>query len=231
MKKTLTFLALFCWAFTVFIGNAYAKPKSKLQFRKEMLWHIAALPAYAFLQLNVHEGSHALTALAVEAKVVGYKPYPHAYTFNGEHYFAWGSTLMTNIKSEKRLIMITLAPYLADINIFIAADLLISLGAAPPHSVFGGILYFIGMVMPLVDFAVNVNGFSENNDFSRLSQLTGVHRAVYCVAGNAMAAVAIWRLLSVGKKVFFKKKAPKKSFNVYFAPMPEANGVSVTAIF
>jgi hypothetical protein len=217
MKKTLAFI-FFCLAFTVFIDNAYSKPKEKLQFRKEMLWHLAALPAYAFLQLNIHEGSHALMALAVGAKIVSYCPYPHVYTYDGRHYFVYGSTLITDVKTKNREAMIDLVPYLSDLSIFTITDLLISFGAVNPHSFFGGTLYFVGMVMPFMDFVINVNGYSKQNDFSHLADCTGIHRAMFGVVGNIIAAVAIWRLISVGKKVFFRKKT-QKNLNAYFAPM------------
>jgi len=236
MKRRLVFSLFLCSLFVIFTESAYAessKPKTKLQFRKEMLWHLAALPIYAFLQINVHEGSHALTGLIVGAKVKGYYPYPHI----DEKNFVWGNVILEgeNLKSKEVCAIILFAPYLADINIFAAADLLISLGAVSPHSVLGGILYFAGMIAPFMDFAINVNGWSSGNDFSSLSNIVGIHRAFFYVAGNVMAGVAIWRLLSVGKKVFFKEKVkektPKRKISFLITPTYQMSGISIITRF
>lgn len=234
MKRMLVFSLFLCSLFVIFTESAYAKSKTKLQFRKEMLWHLAALPVYAFLQMNIHEGSHALTGLIVGAKIKGYYPYPHIYyTHENERNFVWGNVVFESesIKTKEAAAIITFAPYLADINIFAAADLLISLGAVSPHSVFGGILYFAGMMAPLIDFAININGWSSGNDFSSLSNILGVHRAFFYVAGNVMVGVAIWRLISVGKKVFFKEKTPKRKISFLITPAYQISGISIMTRF
>ena len=201
--------------------------RPKLKFQKKKLWNLAALPAYFFVEVNLHEGSHTLTAMARGYKVAAYKPYPHMY----EGRFLWGA-FYTKAGTSFRPVddaLITIAPYITDVIIFTSVDLLLGFRVIPPESVAGLIVYTVGMLAPWINFVYNINNVSAMNDFSVFAKVNGANRWVVLAVGDAIAAFAAWRLWVRGRDVLFSAAPVKeKPSRVTVAPlMGGVNGAMV----
>lgn len=199
------------------------------RFRKEVLWNLLAAPVYGFVQLNVHEGSHALGALTVGAEVVKYQPYPSVE----DGTFMWGKVITNKIQDRHENGFVLVAPYISDVAIFTTSDILLSAEIVSPRSISGGILFIAGMVAPFADFVCNVNNWSDGNDFTRISELYDVPRVFTVVMGNIIAAVALWRLVTVGIKVFFEEENEneEEETRISFSVMPTVGGGGATMSF
>ncbi|MEK7211998.1 MAG: hypothetical protein AAB731_05210 [Patescibacteria group bacterium] len=204
--------------------------KPKLKFQKKKLWNLAALPAYFFAETALHEGSHAVAAKARGAVNVSYKPYPHMESIGGgARGFFWGSVTYDDPLEGFSAVdeaLVTIAPYITDTALFTASDLLLGY-AVKPGSIPGLILWSAGMVAPLVNFAVNANGFGAANDFALFAKAAGINRYALLAMSDALVAVGIWRVIARGKEVLWDE-VPERPSRVSFVPLfGQMNGAAV----
>jgi|GEM_PF-3314955 len=197
------------------------------EVRDDIWWHLAAVPAYAFLQLNLHEGSHALTGLALGYSVNEYRPYPHMITYREKvtetvctptatdggsgcvektgyvtrERFAFGSVDLRGSGDDWQKGLIYAAPVMTDVLLFTSADL--TLTFIDRRSWAAPILYFAGMVAPWMDFTYNVViGRSAQNDVSRWTSLAGADTDLIRFFGTCVAMAGLVRLILRGYDVF-----------------------------
>lgn len=198
-----------------------------LRLKPNAKWHLLghglALPAYFFLQTTFHESSHALGAVASGTRVTEFRPYPHM--MDGR--FVFGSMAASGRISKGQEIGLLLAPDLFDVTLFTASDLLLTY-AVDDDSALAPFLLVGGMAAPLVDFLVSVNGPSRSNDTSRLGQLVGMPKWSIMLIGDAMAAVAIWRIVHHSYGIFFVRGDAKYTGSVDTTPSLTVSPVFVS---
>ncbi len=202
------------------------KPNAKWH----LLGHSLGLPAYFILQCSLHEGSHAFAATTLGLEVTDFRPYPHML---GEN-FVFGSMGAKGTYTPKGEAWLVIAPAVTDITLFTASDLMLTY-AVNDDSPAAPFLLAGGMVAPLVDFLVGINGQSAFNDTSRFAKLTGMPKWSIMLIGDAMAAVAVWRILHHGYYIFFEHghSAVPTQPNIAVAPsfLPGGAGLSLTGRF
>jgi hypothetical protein len=115
------------------------------------------IPIAFMWQTLLHEGSHALMATASGSSITEFKPYPHIV--NRKLYFGRTETDGTMGKGTYTIFLLT--PYIMDVLVFSATDMLLSYGAVKQKGNAESILYLFGMLAPLVDFAF---GFVAGSD-------------------------------------------------------------------
>jgi hypothetical protein len=185
-------------------------PRFKRGAKWTLLGHGLGIPAYLLWMTTAHEGGHALAAEISGIKVTAFKPYPHFEDFSLGRRFVWGNMATERVGTPKQEALILAAPQITDIVFFTAADLTLTYGldsdsAAAPFVMMGG------MICPLVDFLVNVNGPSAANDSTRWGQLVGMPKWSIMLIGDALAAVAVWRILHHGRAILFDKDSATES--------------------
>jgi len=185
-------------------SELHLKPKAKWH----LLGHSLAIPAYFLLQTTIHESSHALAAVGAGTTVTDFRPYPHMSRGN----FVFGEMATKDRLSDTGEGLLLAAPLMTDMVMFTASDLLLTYAmnddsAAAPFLLMGG------MIVPLVDFLVNVNGPSNYNDTSRWTKMAGLPRWSTALMGDALAAVAVWRVLHQGYRIFFEHETSTASYN------------------
>lgn len=185
--------------------NAVGEPKYEQKLRTtRFLMHLSAMPAYALIENALHEGSHGLWVVAQGRKITGYKPYPHFQEDGaGRHfYLGWMSSEGSFSKREEALVLA--GPTITDFTLFTATDLVLTYGV-DPNAWYAPILFMVGMLWPTIDWITTMNGWSPTTDIARFCNYTGTNRVALTIVGDAMAAVAIWRLLHHGRNIFFMK--------------------------
>lgn len=204
MRKIIASVVFAC----VLVVSFSASAESHRRFRRQTLYHLIAIPAYYLIGVGLHEGSHAAAVGVVpQTELVSFRPYPHFMRFsdgssrfvNGSIHYQWERC---NPPSNGAMAFISLAPYLTDIAIFTATDLMLSLGVISPRSPLVGMLYIIGMIGTGIDFFYNLLGSLNGNDFTNAAESLGIHPAVFTAVGGVLSAVALWRVIRVGYDVF-----------------------------
>lgn len=229
-------------SFALFLPSAFAeKPDDELIAGR--LWQLAALPAWHVLWVNIHEGSHTLTARSYDYELVSYKPYPH-YT-QGRFVFgsysakcpgAFNSDIVFIPKNPNQACLngggiaeIAIAPSIADIGIFVLSDVLLLSGAVNPDSLSGRLLFVGGMVAPWIDLAYGTNLiWSDTTDHAHFSEATGISRLKVFLAGNALVVLGAWRLYAQGKEVFYDKSKEIERQGMFLLPFSTRNSIGMT---
>jgi hypothetical protein len=168
---------------------------------RALLYHATALPFYWWWMCLFHESGHAAAANAFDARPTAIRPYPHVH--DGNFRFA-GFYYSRELPPTKRGLVLA-APLLIDTAFFALSDLTLTYFVSPNLST--APIYLIGgMLFPTVDFLTNVLSLKRQSDVNRLVDITGVHKAVWVVAGTHVAAVGVWRMINHGMRIFFEKK-------------------------
>lgn len=206
MRKIVAAVVFAC----VLAVSLSASAETHRRFRRETLWHLAGVPAYFLIGINIHEGlGHGLpVAFSPEMEVASYRPYPHVIrTEDGTNDFVMGATYVQwsecDPPSDAAIAYTFLSPYVTDIAMFVATDLVLSLGAVSPRSQLGTMLFMVGMVGTGVDFFFNLLGsMTPGNDMYEAAMLIGIHPAALMAIGTVLASVALWRIFRIGFEVF-----------------------------
>ncbi|OGL74547.1 hypothetical protein A3C96_01290 [Candidatus Uhrbacteria bacterium RIFCSPHIGHO2_02_FULL_60_10] len=183
-----------------------------------LLTNLAALPAYALTQDFLHEGSHALWAVVQGHEVTAFKPYPHFEDYGGQHHFLFGSMAVAGVLTKQQEALMLAGPTITDLTIFTASDLLLTYGVSA-DAWYAPIIFMAGMLWPTIDWITTMNAWSPNTDVNRFCRLTGTNRVALTVVGDALIAVAVWRLLHHGKSIFLTKEPTAASRAVTVAPV------------
>lgn len=198
-------LVVFAFSTVAFAENA--ERNRRYRFRTEALSSLVLLPGYFYLGLTIHEGSHAVAAMAHGIGVYAFKPYPHTIVDEdggrnsvlGATYIQWPEE---NPPSRSVIVSTFLAPYIADMLFFTASDLLLTFLPNFRNSFFGSVLFIAGMVCPLIDFAYNLYNPSSLNDFAVAAEYSRERRALFYSVGTIIVATALWRTVQTGFRVF-----------------------------
>lgn len=147
------------------------------------------------MQVNLHEGSHALAAMSLGYHVDTYKPWPHFVDIDGQSHLVGGEFA---IREDDAAIpradyaWISIAPFVTDLLLFLASDL--ALEAVPADSYGAPFLAFGGMMFPLPDFAAGILFRTSETDIMKFHQSSGVPSWVSFLVGGALIVVGSWRL-------------------------------------
>ena len=197
----------------------------------ELLGHGLGIPVYFLWMTTLHEGSHALVAEMSGVKVTSFKPYPHFEDFGYGRQFYWGTTNFAGQISKRQETWVLAAPVINDVLLFTASDLTLTYGldsdsSAAPFFLMGG------MICPLVDFLVNVNGPSAGNDTTRWGKNIGMPKWSIMLVGDALAGVAVWRILHHGRNILFEpdSAAGKDHSGVIITPVVSPNILGLAAV-
>jgi hypothetical protein len=130
-----------------------------------------APPTYA-IDVTLHEGSHALAALAVGAHVDQLHLLPgidpHIDTFR----FGW--TYVHGLNTHADQVAFYLAPKVTDVVLLGAFAAVVYTGAWP-HARYGELALTVAATGSWVDFSKDVFLFSHHNDVVKLFDLWGIH--------------------------------------------------------
>lgn len=194
---------IFIFAFLLISSNSLAQeteeqpPTQETRILRHDFWyHLASQPLYAFMQLNLHEGSHALAAVSTGGKIEEFAPYPTKV--NGKFFF--GRTLLSGDYNETFMLI---APSITDISLFTTSDIILS--RIEPESPAAPVFFSI-MLWNFIDFTYNWNGSSEYNDVVRFTNKVGTNRVATLVVGDTLAVVGLVRLIDRSLKIFILKQ-------------------------
>ncbi|MEK9132491.1 MAG: hypothetical protein AAB606_02175 [Patescibacteria group bacterium] len=239
MKKA--FVALAVLIQIVFASSASADEASKSEsLKKDRLWYLAGLSLYAAsVGIIIHEGSHAFAVwVDSDFELINFRPYPHIEDGRG---FVAGSVELrcnelddaNNCADKTGLGVIASSPYITDLTLFVASDILLSTGAVNPDSKAGLALYLVGMVYGLYDFSRNLIWAVEGSDPDQIARNFEIPRWSVVASASAVSAVGLWRLWVNGRRVFFDADHSSKESKLTIAPMsgPESFGMTLSVHF
>lgn len=217
----------------VLVLMAGGRAEAKKFDLKQLKWALfSAVPAY-FTEVLIHEGTHALVAMAEGVKVESMRIFP------GRLYgqFTPGYTLVKDdFKSGSQAGIFFIAPQITNALLFSAAEVMFETGALSERSDMGAIAFVFLEAMPLVNFLNSVLGgrvFGEGADtvdIELFQKRTGAPKGLYQGVGLAIGAVGIALLIRRASRIFWKDESPvrkrgKYEFNI--APAPGGLGVGV----
>jgi len=174
--------------------------QASFKIQPKFWYHLSAVPVYAFAGLQIHEGSHALAMLASGKRVDAYKAYPH---MDGPD-FMFGA-----VYGAPGDVGTYLAPTISSVTLLAASDLILSL--TDSNSWYAPILWFAGMVMPLIDLTRNWNNFGFNSDISRVSYLTQTDRTAMTITADIILAAALFEVGRQGYRIFVTQEPAAKT--------------------
>lgn len=183
--------------------------QTNLHFKREtahyLLGNAAALPAYILMMNTMHEGSHAMAAIAFGERVTDFYPLPGFHDLNGQPHFYFSHMVRTHrIMTDDQNKLLLVSPLITDVALFVFSDSALSLGLGRGTPL-ASVLLFAGMAAPFVDFMVNVNGQSDGNDTVRVAKMSGHSKLAYMLAGDAIALLALGRLLLHAEEIFLSR--------------------------
>lgn len=199
------------------------------------VWYFVTLPAYYFfVEIPIHEGSHALAAgLNPNFEVSKFQPWPH-YTEHGS--LVLGSVMVTCASREAcddkiGLGVIFLAPYVTATTIFTASDLLLFTKVVEPASITGRVLYFAGMIVPWWDFSYNAIWATNISDAAQIAKNFQISRWSVMAVGTGVSVVGVWRLWAGYKRAFSgQTHGNVKESNLVIVPMGDSGTIGASAI-
>lgn len=238
------FLIVLLLGITALPSSARAE-EGEEEFVSSRLWHLAALPAWHMLWVNIHEGSHILMAMSYDYEITSYKPYPHFASdrfafgsFSAQCPGTWSKDWQFIPKSPNQRCIpqggeaeIAIAPSVTDIGIFAISDALLGFGVVSTDSLSGRLLYVGGMVAPWLDLAYGTNLYwSKTTDHAHFTEAMGWPRWSVFLAGNTFVALGAWRLYVQGKEVFYDRKKKPESQKVMLMPFasPDSSGMTLS---
>jgi hypothetical protein len=186
------------------------------QFRHDRKWeligHSAALPAYFFVDIVIHESSHALAGLSLGGSVKRFRPYPGVEDVGGgNRVFFWGLTEMEfpNGLSDAEAAWFTIAPQVTNLTLFAAADLTLSY-LVPSDSIGAPFLLYGAMLMPWVDMMIFWTATSSASDVSSFARYSGLPNWSVRLMAASLCAVGAWRLFVQARRIFWRYGPDKR---------------------
>lgn len=222
-KNALVMLVVLNQLVIISLAKAEEEPELKRTPRREAvkndrLHFLATLPVYIVTVGSViHEGSHAVVVgLDDDFTLVDFQPYPHFHPQKG---FVGGSIDARCVELNQQtgqcadkigLGVIASAPYITDLALFAASDLLLSTGAVNPDSRVGLLLYLFGMGASWYDFGRNLIWAVDGTDPAQMAENFDIPRWTVVAAATGITAVGAWRLWVNCKRVFLDVDATKE---------------------
>jgi hypothetical protein len=140
--------------------------------KKSDLWWLLAWPVYQLIGTARHELSHAAVAAWQGARITQIQIFP---SFRPQGFF-WGYVTWTGGQTNA---LVTAAPYLCDLAVFLAFLPLCTLATRAPRWLWIN-AFIIGIVSPLIDTAFNYSklfrcGAGDVNEFASRFPPVAIH--------------------------------------------------------
>lgn len=197
-------------------SDAKGKKTLRLELRSDFWYHVAATPAYALWQINLHEGSHAVAGAMSELTIEAYRPYPHFYQATDGRHFTLGRVKFSGQTSRRGLGLTAAAPMMTGATIFISSDVM--LGQVNQDSPIAPFLWFGGMVYPLANFMFSTLSPDET-DLSMLTYSLDVNYDVGRAIVGTVSVLGIIRTVKRGHEVLFVEKTDNPPESVSVTPI------------
>lgn len=176
-------------------------------------------PLYMFASLNLHEGSHAITALALGYDVESYRPWPHVAQIDGKKEFVGGAVRLRGKVVPADEAKIAIAPVVADAAVFFAADL--ALVWIDHGSAGAPVLLLACMLWPWSNFLSNTLIHVPGSDILKYHKATGSPEWKSYVLGGALTAVMAWRLAERSRDVLLvRREDDQRKSSAFSSPQP-----------
>lgn len=128
------------------------------------------VPTYA-LGVAVHEGTHALAAKAMGAKVTDYSLIPGLHPRTGRFYFGYVSVV--GLRTQKQRAFFLMAPKLTDTLVLGGFSLLYATDSLPSNH-YGQTAVLVLATGFWVDFSKDILSFSDGNDTMKFYKILGI---------------------------------------------------------
>jgi len=178
--------------------------EKRLELRSDFWYHLAATPAYALWQNNLHEGTHAIVGSLQGLSVKSYRPYPHTFRDrNGDRYFTYGRVTFDGTASRKDVGWIAGSPMILEAAIFVSSDIL--LGQIDQDSTVAPFLWFGGMAWPLFQFVYSTLTPKET-DLTMVTRSLNMNYDIGVAAVTAVSIAGLARTVTRGHQVLLTEK-------------------------
>lgn len=221
---------------TVPTGPSWSLPRLRPHAWKRLLAAAALFPAAAFLHVTAHEASHVATAASYGAVITQFHIGPQQCKPEWGCKWRFGQFRYEDpdhrIDIRKRA-FIQAAPLIMDFAVFASTDLIIS-HYLDDDSLGATVALLSGMIMPLLDFSINVLG-PGGDEIVAAAEATDTPKWLWQAAGGAIAVVGIWRVLDQARHLFLaghrrESKSPN-GFAVFPLMSSTTVGLALTGVF
>jgi hypothetical protein len=151
---------------------AAAPARAEPSDRALVLTGLGLAPPTYLLDVSMHEGSHALAALAVGADVELLHLFPPGID-PGTHTFRFGWTYVRGLKTDGERVAFYLAPKVTD-AVMIGGFAALAFTGAWPHNRYADVALTVLATGWWVDFSKDVVLFSHHNDVVKAFDLLGI---------------------------------------------------------
>ncbi len=196
-------LAAFAWC-----GPKNATADERPSDRNLVLAGMAmAVPTY-FLELSVHEGSHALMAKALGADLVAFSLVPGFHPKTGTFYL--GYTTVRGLRTDRQRALFLMAPKASN-SIMLGGFALMHATDALPSNDYGRTAVLVLATGFWVDFSRDILAFSKHNDTVKIYNMLGMDSALKSIPGRLVhvgLSVAMGYSIYRGYEELFDDAAP-----------------------
>ena len=171
MNRRVKTLAIFLWALVSLCSNPRPAEADQPSDTALTLAGLGlAIPTYPLVLMG-HEGSHALMAKILGAKIVDYSFVPGRHPRTNNFFFAYVS--VTGLKSDTERALFYMAPKMTNLAMLGLYSLLYGTDTLPGNSYFklATLVFFTG---EWVDFSRDVVAFWKHNDTVKFYNLIGL---------------------------------------------------------
>ena len=195
--------------------------------KQKFTLHLGLQPIYAFAELNLHEGSHALAFISTGHSIKEYSVFPSfQYTETGRKFFMGYVRADTQLSSNETIFS-SIAPQITNITLFAASD--IALSYIDKDSVVAPYFLFGGMVWTWINFVSCTNAWTSGTDIYTFSKYSGIPQSIPIIIGNSLAVIGAIRIYLRMQDIMFISNKNKIENRVYitFFPMIMGTGMGV----
>jgi len=178
MRRLMMFLVI---ATAVWAGPKVAAAEDRPSDRNLVLAGMAmAVPTY-FLELSVHEGSHALMAKALGADLVAFSLVPGFHPKTGTFYL--GYTTVRGLRTDRQRAMFLMAPKASN-SILLGGFALMHATDSLPNNYYGRTAVLVLATGFWVDFSRDILAFSKHNDTVKIYNMLGLDTELKRLSGR-----------------------------------------------
>ena len=205
MRRLMMFLVI---ATVVWAGPKAAAADNRPSDRKLVLAGMAmAVPTY-FLELTVHEGSHALMAKALGADLVAFSLVPGFHPKTGTFYL--GYTTVRGLRTDRQRAMFLMAPKASN-SILLGGFALMHATDSLPNNSYGRTAVLVLATGFWVDFSRDILAFSKHNDTVKIYNMLGLDTELKRLPGRLVhlgLSVAMGYSIYRGYEELFEDATP-----------------------
>jgi hypothetical protein len=165
------------------------------------------VPTY-FLELSVHEGSHALMAKALGADLVAFSLVPGFHPKTGTFYL--GYTTVRGLRTKRQRAMFLMAPKASN-SILLGGFALMHATDSLPKNYYGRTAVLVLATGFWVDFSRDILAFSKHNDTVKIYNMLGMDNELKRLPGRLVhlgLSVAMGYSIYRGYEELFDDAAP-----------------------